>query len=129
VRRTGGWAPAEVLRTSAGSRGFTLLEVLVALAVLGLALGTAAAALGAWQGQYRRAVAAWRCREVLGALRVQAGAGPAVCGRPAREIRRGACRARVEPTADCRALRVELWTGGPGLHGAAVVEIPSEGLR
>lgn len=111
------------------STGTTLLEVLVALAVLGLALGTVALALGAWHGQYRRTVAAWRCREVLGAVRLQASVGQVVCGRPAREIQRGACRARVGATADCRGVRVELRLAGPGVHGTYEVEIPTESLR
>lgn len=110
-------------------RGTTFLELLVALALLGLVLGTVAAGLAAWQGQFRRAVAAWRCREALAALRVQASAGQVVCGRPAREIQRGACRVRFEPTADCTGVRVELRLGGPGLHGTVEVLWPLEGVR
>ncbi|MCS7312017.1 MAG: type II secretion system GspH family protein [Acidobacteria bacterium] len=118
------WGPKRVAEA-----GTTLLEVLIALVVLGWALGTAALALGAWQGQYRRAVAAWRCREVLGAVRVQASVGQVACGRPAWEIQGGACRAWVEPAVDCRSVAVQLQVAGLGPHRTYEVVIPIEGLR
>jgi prepilin-type N-terminal cleavage/methylation domain-containing protein len=107
-------------------RGATLMEVLVALAVLAVAIGAVATGLAAWHGQYRRTVGAWRCREVLETARVQARTAQVVCGRDLREYVRSACRAEVAPEVDCRAVGVYMRLGGSVLrrtyHGSVPVE-------
>jgi len=107
-------------------RGATLMEVLVALAVLAVAIGAVATGLAAWHGQYRRTVGAWRCREVLETARVQARTAQVVCGRDLREYVRSACRAEVAPEVDCRAVGVSMRLGGSVLrrtyHGSVPVE-------
>jgi len=107
-------------------RGATLMEVLVALAVLAVAIGAVATGLAAWHGQYRRTVGAWRCREVLETARVQARTAQVVCGRDLREYVRSACRAEVVPEVDCRAVGVSMRLGGSVLrrtyHGSVPVE-------
>lgn len=107
-------------------RGATLMEVLVALAVLAVAIGAVATGLAAWHGQYRRTVGAWRCREVLETARVQARTAQVVCGRDLREYVRSACRAEVVPEVDCRAVGVYMRLGGSVLrrtyHGSVPVE-------
>jgi hypothetical protein len=118
--------PVAGARRREPGRGATLMEVLVALAVLAVAIGAVATGLAAWHGQYRRTVGAWRCREVLETARVQARTAQVVCGRDLREYVRSACRAEVVPEVDCRAVGVYMRLGGSVLrrtyHGSVPVE-------
>ena len=110
-------------------RGATLVEVLVALAVLSVVLGAVATGLAVWHGHMRRTVGAWRCQEVLETVRVQTRTVQVVCGRDVREVTRSACRAEVAPAPACRSVDVHLRLGGTGLRRSYDAAVPAETFR